>query len=55
MIMIITEYLPYLLIGLGVGYLVSVGVTGGPTSLDYQKQDIQARKERFRMLANKQK
>ena len=51
----ITEFFPYFLIGIGVGYLVSVGVTGGPTSLDYRKQDVESKKEWYRMLANKKK
>lgn len=46
----ILEYLCYLAMGLGIGYLVTLGVTGGPTDLDYRKQDLEARKERLRML-----
>jgi len=49
---IITQYLPYVLIGLGIGYLVTTGVTGGATELDYRKQDVEARKARFKMLAD---
>lgn len=47
------EFLPYLMIGLGVGYFVSLGVTRGPTSLDYKKQDLEARKEWLRMQGSK--
>lgn len=53
MITIITNILPYLLIGLGVGYLVSMGVTRGPSSLDYKKQDLEAKKEWLRMQGAK--
>lgn len=45
------EYFAYLMIGIGIGYLVSLGVTGGPTNLDYRKQDLEARKNRLQMLA----
>ena len=48
-----TQFLPYLLIGLGVGYLVSLGVTRGPTSLDYKKQDLEAKKHWLRMQGSK--
>lgn len=50
---IITQYLPYVLIGLGIGYLVTTGVTGGATELDYRKQDVEAQKARFKMLADR--
>ena len=49
----ITDILPYLLIGLGVGYLVTLGVTRGPSSLDYKKQDLEAKKEWLRMQRSK--
>jgi len=48
----IVELLPYLLIGFGVGYLVT---TGRSTSLDQKKHDLEVRKEWFRMLAEQQK
>lgn len=46
-------YLLYLMIGLGIGYLLSLGATGGPTSLDYKKQELESKKEWYRMLASK--
>ena len=50
------SYLAYLLIGFGVGYLVVLGVTGGPdTSLDRKKHDLEVKKEWFRMLAEQKK
>lgn len=49
----IIQFLPYLLIGLGIGYLISLGVTRGPTSLDYKKQDLEAKKEWLRMQGSK--
>jgi hypothetical protein len=48
----IVELLPYLLIGFGVGYLVT---TGRSTSLDQKKHDLEVRKEWFRMLAEQKK
>jgi hypothetical protein len=50
---LITEYLPYLMIGCGIGYLVSLGVTGGPTSLDYKKEELAFAKEKLKMLGAK--
>lgn len=50
---IITQYLPYLLIGCGLGYLVTSGVTGGPTSLDRKKEDLAWKKEKLKMLGAK--
>jgi len=49
----VIQFLPYLLIGLGMGYLISLGVTRGPTSLDYKKQDLEAKKEWLRMQGSK--
>jgi hypothetical protein len=45
------EYLPFILIGLGVGYIITLGSTGGPTDLDYRKHDVEVQKARLRMLA----
>ena len=50
---LITEYLPYLMIGCGIGYLVSLGVTGGPTSLDYKKEELAFAKEKLKMFGAK--
>jgi hypothetical protein len=47
---LITEYLPYLLIGCGVGYLVSLGAKGGPTSLDRKKEELAFAKEKLKMF-----
>lgn len=47
------EYLPYLLIGFGVGYLLTLGATAGPTSLDYKKEDLVFQKEKLKMLGAK--
>jgi hypothetical protein len=47
----ISTYLPYIIIGLGVGYLLSLGVTGGPSDLEYRKQDLESKKERLRRLS----
>lgn len=46
-----TDYIAYLLLGLGVGYIVTLGVTGGPTSLERAKHDVEVKKEFFRMKA----
>jgi hypothetical protein len=47
---LITEYLPYLLIGCGVGYLLTLGATGGPTSLDRKKEELAFAKEKLKMF-----
>ncbi len=46
-------YIAYVLLGFGIGYLVVLGVTGGPsdTKLDRMKHDVAVKKEWFRMLA----
>jgi hypothetical protein len=46
-------YIGYLLIGFGIGYLVTLGVRSGPdnTKLDRMKDDLAAKKEWYRMLA----
>lgn len=49
----LANFIPYLLIGLGFGYLVSLGVTGGPTSLDRKKEELEAKKEWLRMQGAK--
>lgn len=53
MMTIMTDMLPYLLIGLGMGYLVALGVTRGPSNLDYKRQDLEAKKEWLRMQGSK--
>ena len=47
------QYTPYLMIGLGVGYLVTLGVIRGPTLLDYKKERLEMEKERLRTLSRK--
>lgn len=47
----VADLLAYLLIGFGVGYMVTLGVTGGPTSLDQKKHDLVVKKEWIKMLA----
>jgi hypothetical protein len=46
-------YIGYVLIGFGIGYLMVLGVTGGArdTKLDRMKDDLAAKKEWYRMLA----
>lgn len=50
---LIIEYLPYLLIGLGFGYLVTLVVTGGPTTLERAKHDLALKKEWIKMQGEK--
>lgn len=45
------DYIAYLVIGLGIGYLVSLGVTRGPTSTERARHDIEVKKEFIRMKA----
>lgn len=46
-------YIGYLLIGFGIGYLVTLGVRSGPdnTKLDRMKDDLAAKKEWIRMVS----
>jgi len=46
-------YIGYVLIGFGIGYLMVLGVTGSArdTKLDRMKDDLAAKKEWYRMLA----
>lgn len=48
----IIEFLPYLMIGVGIGYLLSLGASGS-TSLDRAKDDLAAKKEWLRMQGSK--
>ncbi len=49
------DYVAYLLIGLGFGYLVTLGVTKAPSDLDRAKDDLAAKKEWIRMLSEQKK
>ena len=51
----LSEFIPYLLIGLAVGYLVTLGVTGGPTSLDRKKEDLEFQKLKIKMFSKNNK
>ena len=44
------EYLAYFMIGLGVGYLVTLGATGGPTSTERARHNVEVKKEFYKML-----
>ena len=45
------DYIAYLMIGLGIGYIVSLGVTRSPTSTERARHDVEVKKEFFRMKA----
>ena len=47
------DYIAYLLIGAGIGYLMVLGVTGSSraTKLDRMKDDLAAKKEWIRMVS----
>jgi thiosulfate reductase cytochrome b subunit len=51
------SYIGYLLIGVGFGYLVTLGVTGSyrATKLDRMKDDLAAKKEWIRMVSEAKK
>ena len=49
----IIEFLPYLMIGLGIGYLVSLGMPSGQTSLDRKRDELEAKKYWLRMQGAK--
>ena len=49
----ISTLIPFLLIGFGLGYLCTLGVTGGPDKqIERTKHEIAVRKEWFAMLAD---
>lgn len=50
-------YIGYLLIGVGIGYLMVLGVTGSArdTKLDRMKDDLAAKKEWIRMVSEAKK
>lgn len=50
---ILIQYFPYMLLGFAIGYMVTLGATGGPDSLEQKKHNIEIKKERFRMLDQK--
>lgn len=46
------EYIAYFMLGFGIGYFTTLGVTKGPsTQLDRMKHDLEVKKEWFAMLA----
>lgn len=47
------EYIIYFLGGIAIGYLVTLGATGGPTSLDHAREDLEFAKERIKMFGAK--
>ena len=51
---LLIEYLPYLLIGFGVGYFLTLK-KGRSTDLDNRKHDLEVQKGRLIVLANKRK
>jgi hypothetical protein len=47
------EYIAYFMLGFGIGYFTTLGVTKGPsTKLDRMKHDLDVRKEWIRMVSN---
>jgi hypothetical protein len=47
------EYIAYLLIGLGVGYLVALGATGGPSKSERAREELEFAKEKLKMFGAK--
>lgn len=47
------EYIAYLAIGIGIGYLVALGVTGGPSKLDRAREELEFTKERIKMFGGR--
>lgn len=45
------DYIAYLILGISIGYLITLGVTGGPTSLERAREDIEIKKDLLRMKA----
>jgi hypothetical protein len=45
------DYLAYLILGVSLGFMVTLGVTGGPTSLERAKEDVEIKKDLLRMRA----
>lgn len=44
------EYIAYLGIGFGIGYLVSLGATGGPTRAERAREELEFAKEKIKMF-----
>ena len=49
----IIEFLPYLILGLGIGYLASLGTSSRQTSLDRKRDELEAKKHWIRMQGSK--
>lgn len=47
------EYIIYLVVGIAIGYLISLGVTGGPSSLDRAREELDFIKEKIKMFGAK--
>ena len=51
-----TEIFAYILIGFGIGYMVTLGATGGPsTALDRRKEDLEFAKLKIKMFSKNNK
>ena len=47
------EYIIYLAMGIAVGYLVSLGVTGGPSRSEQAREELEFAKEKIKMFGAK--
>ena len=47
------EYIIYLAVAIAVGYLVTLGATGGPTSSERAREELEFAKERIKMFGAK--
>lgn len=50
---LIIEYLPYLMVGVGVGYLVTLGMPNGATAADHARDELEATKAWIKMQGEK--
>ena len=47
------EYIIYLAVGIAIGYLVSLGATGGPSKSERTREELEFAKEKIKMFGAK--
>ena len=47
------EYIIYLAVGIAIGYLVTLGVTGGPNRTEQAREELEFAKEKIKMFGDK--
>lgn len=47
------EYIIYLAVGIAIGYLITLGATGGPTRSERAREELEFAKEKLKMFGAK--